>query len=191
MLCYSPAHALTYKYEIEGLINYSDLYQSWGYDPYIDVVNTTFRLHGTFGDFGTEAYTSFNDKTFFSQTPKNLFYAQSVPEAGFDVLGFDFNIPDPVGSWHIAAFDFSQNLVKDDGSVNWDMFGDLTWQLLWIGVNPDDPNLPEYWEYGGAITSATLTAAPVPEPATIFLCGIGIAGSVGIRIRKKLRFKKR
>lgn len=50
--------------------------------------------------------------------------------------------------------------------------------------------IDELYIYDHALTSSDVqtlynVAAPVPEPATIFLFGTGIAGLVGNRIRKK------
>jgi hypothetical protein len=186
LLFCSPASALIYNYEITGAITYSDFDNAYGYDPFIDIGNTTFRLFGMWGDLGTKAYTTINGVTFVNENSTDLFKPHNSNGGGdFDALEYHEIIPNPLRIWFISGFEYSQEFVSDEGSVNWGMFSKLDWKILWIGVTPDDPNLPEYWEDGGTITSASLTVTPVPEPATIFLWGIGMAVFVGSRLRRK------
>jgi hypothetical protein len=186
LLSCTPAFSLTYNYELQGLITYSDYDNAYGYDPFIDVGKTKFRLFGMWGDLGTEAYTTINGVTFANEGFSSVVFNSQRVDDYFDVLDYNGGIvPHPLGIWHIAGFDTSQELISNDGSVNWNLFGNLDWQIHWIAVVHEDPNLPEYWEYDGIITSASLTISPVPEPATSFLCGIGIICLVCRRLRRK------
>jgi hypothetical protein len=39
--------------------------------------------------------------------------------------------------------------------------------------------------YGGYLDNVSLTASPVPEPATMLLFGVGLAGLAGTQLRRK------
>jgi hypothetical protein len=182
----TPAFSLIYNYEFQGQITYSDYDATYGYDPFVDVRNTTFRIFGKWGDLGTEAYTTINGKTFANEGfPLDAFDSQRVGD-DFDVLIYNGGVvPHPLGIWHIHGFDTSQQLISNDGSINWNMFSSLDWQILHVAVVHNDPTLWKYWEYDGIITSASLAVSPVPEPATLILYGIGIVIIVSRRLRLK------
>ncbi|WP_419174477.1 PEP-CTERM sorting domain-containing protein [Desulfosediminicola sp.] len=176
----SFAFSAVYNYEFKGLITFSDYWEQNGFDPFIEIP-TAFSIFGMWGDLGEEAYCEIEEEIYHSLSPTPLFELDSTED--FDVIYYRLAIDHPLGIWHIHGLDSSKELISDDGSVNWDLFGDLDWQILWIAVNHNDPDLPEYWEYDGLITSVSLNVTPVPEPATVLVLGFGIVGLGLIRWR--------
>jgi hypothetical protein len=192
LLVFCPsAHALVYRYEVAGLITFSDHNQQLGYDPFVDIGQTTFKLHGMWGDLGSEAYCTIDGQTYGeTSVPYNGPAFSGFDSKNFEGLYLHQTFSHPLGIWHIAGHDYSKELIDDSNVINWDMFGGLNWDIYWISVVHDDPNLPDYWEYDGTITSAKLTASPVPEPSSIFLFGTSLVGLWATKMRKKRnRFK--
>ncbi len=78
-------------------------------------------------------------------------------------------------------------LVKDGNTNPWWYLFDLTESgLNWDGM--ETLSLSGFWPNTGAISHVTLYggAAPVPEPGTIVLMGLGLVGLAGIG-RKKIK----
>jgi hypothetical protein len=79
------------------------------------------------------------------------------------------------GSYIVAIGDYNLTLAEAVAGIN--------------RGSRNDPNVPGAYQLqisaANAIVTETGTAAPVPEPATLFLLGSGLFGLIGLKKRKK------
>lgn len=179
------AKAISYSYEINGTINYSNLGNS---DPFISPGTSTFTLQGIWSDEGYSVTNCSIDGAAGISTNPNvgISFVQS-PQSGSDGINIqqNFILPEYIASFHIAGWDETESWNPESDSFDIENLDSLDWYVYWIGIAPNGDNYSEYWEWGADITGVRFYAEsePVPEPATIFLFSLGLAG--GMFIKKK------
>lgn len=119
--------------------------------------------------------------------------------AGTDVVtsGYTFGFTDRALSWNGSnVVNGSQNagVVDFNGGGNWYFTPTQTFDIelgkLFRVAGTTGGNEVRLYEFGTRTYSAQITAEVVPEPTTIALLGIGLAGFAGIAVRRRLKKSK-
>lgn len=134
-----------------------------------------------------------SDHTFAADTGFTIYFALGL----YDLL--DPFPTAPNADWSVLTWDPDPS-IPDDGAYDAYAWNDnaslndpFTVSFVWLG--PDTPGAQFFDVYDGFTweildSGETIAATPVPEPATMFLLGTGLAGLVGLRKKRASKTNK-
>ncbi|MBC8442308.1 MAG: PEP-CTERM sorting domain-containing protein [Deltaproteobacteria bacterium] len=144
-------------------------------------------------DNSTKQIISYIETTY---SINEIYKAELEGESGVLNGSYDTNINWSIGSGGTIAWNSGTPTATDAYLLVKDGKNDPFWYLFnlsdtgglgWDGM--DTIQLQDFWPGNGAISHVSLlnggTSAPVPEPATMLLFGLGLLGIAGVSRRKK------
>lgn len=138
--------------------------------------NALFGPSGIQNDNGTDILGWISNTTF-----------QIADETGdlFSILGFDGTNLDPSGSagvFNITGFFGGGGSISTTFNSTLDTFSSFSFDSSWVGLS--SVHIQNSGMENGAIDNIELSTVSVPEPASIALLGLGLAG-IGFSRKKK------